>query len=603
MIPVTNLRPFTRMLMTIGQIPTSYLISMTYEEQLLWLCNYLEKTVIPAIDNNAEAVKELQDLFVELKSYVDNYFDNLDVQEEINNKLDEMAESGQLTDIIAQYLGLAGVLAYDTISNMASATNIAEGSICKTLGETTYNDGKGAFYKVRTITSSDVIDGVNIVALSASNTLVAEKMPEYEIQTINNKINNINTEINNIKDITNGIVGLTRIGTSEAWNFVYSPNGIDFYPVGDNTTNTVGDSSSITEINGTFYIVGSNRYKYSKDLVNWSEEQFILEGYNANTYPRVWANTFTYDEENNIVYSYSAYQTADENFVIPTSDGTTGHYPFKIIYQTGTINEDGSINFNQTINTLLEEANESYYDPFVYKDKIHGLMLACVKSSTLQVQIRPMTNYYTLSNNVYTCPIVGVEAPQLIGDNQGNVYCYVDCNWTMTDTLINNGNSSPHINGFFTVAKSSGYYNVANMQLIPYKWYTSLYFRHLGITNASRHALQCVENIGIKVVPTHYGQNADLQNGRGFYDSVNNGVIINSPSVIWSIPANSSITVKKIFKDIPLVFKGASSIGWKNNSDIPTYAYNKHFSGQYSRQQITVYPTANQNLIDVPFTD
>ena len=194
MIPVTTLRPFTRMLMTIGQIPTSYLISMSYEEQLLWFCNYLEKTVIPAIDNNAEAVKEVQELFVELKSYVDNYFENLDVQEEINNKLDEMAESGQLADIIAQYLELAGVLAYDTISDMASATNIDEGSICKTLGETIYNDGKGAFYKVRTITSGDTIDGVNIVALSVSNTLIAERIPDYLSTQILNNTNSI-TEI------------------------------------------------------------------------------------------------------------------------------------------------------------------------------------------------------------------------------------------------------------------------------------------------------------------------------------------------------------------------------------------------------------------------
>lgn len=102
MIPVTTLRPFTRCLMTIGQIPTSYLISMSCEEQLLWLCNYLEKEVIPALNNNAEAVKEVQELYTELKSYVDNYFENLDVQEEINNKLDEMATDGTLADIINQ---------------------------------------------------------------------------------------------------------------------------------------------------------------------------------------------------------------------------------------------------------------------------------------------------------------------------------------------------------------------------------------------------------------------------------------------------------------------------------------------------------------------
>lgn len=249
MIPVTNLRPFTRMLMTIGQIPTSYLISMSYEEQLLWFCNYLEKTVIPAIDNNAEAVEELQDLFVELKSYVDNYFDNLDVQEEINNKLDEMAEQGQLADIIAQYLGLAGVLAFDTISDMSSATNIDEGSICRTLGQTTYNDGKGAFYKVRTITSGDVIDGVNIVALSASNTLIAERMPDYYINEINQRLDNMT----NKKVI---IIGDSYANRTNSWAdriktysglgnncVIKAVSGVGFY----NTINDVNFSTMVVD--------------------------------------------------------------------------------------------------------------------------------------------------------------------------------------------------------------------------------------------------------------------------------------------------------------------------------------------------------------------
>lgn len=36
----------------------------------------------------------------ELQSYVNDYFDNLDVQEEINNKLDEMASDGSLSDLL-----------------------------------------------------------------------------------------------------------------------------------------------------------------------------------------------------------------------------------------------------------------------------------------------------------------------------------------------------------------------------------------------------------------------------------------------------------------------------------------------------------------------
>lgn len=101
MIP-QKLRPITRILATIGELPTSYLISMTYEEQLLWFCNYLENTVIPAINNNADAVAEVQKLLEELKQYVDDYFDNLNLQEEIDKVLDEMIEDGRLAEIINQ---------------------------------------------------------------------------------------------------------------------------------------------------------------------------------------------------------------------------------------------------------------------------------------------------------------------------------------------------------------------------------------------------------------------------------------------------------------------------------------------------------------------
>ena len=185
---IKSLKPFTRFLMTIGELPSSYLISMTYEEQLLWFCNYLEKTVIPTVNNNAEAV-------IELQNYIKNYFDNLDVQEEINNKLDDMAESGQLTDIIAQYLELAGVLAYNTKADLKAATNITEGSICKTLGTTTYNDGYGYFYKIRTITSGDIVDDNNILALEVSNTLIAEKILNQDIINLNQSVTAINNKL------------------------------------------------------------------------------------------------------------------------------------------------------------------------------------------------------------------------------------------------------------------------------------------------------------------------------------------------------------------------------------------------------------------------
>ena len=103
-IDVKTLRPFTKFIYTIGELPTSYLVSMTYEEQLIWLCNYLTNTVIPTINNNGEAVKEVQDLVLKLQEYMNNYFDNLDVQQEINNKLDELVANGTLTNLIGNYI-------------------------------------------------------------------------------------------------------------------------------------------------------------------------------------------------------------------------------------------------------------------------------------------------------------------------------------------------------------------------------------------------------------------------------------------------------------------------------------------------------------------
>ena len=60
--------------------------------------NAFEKNVNDIVDEYIEKYTELHD-------YVYNYFDNLDVQEEINNKLDAMAESGDLYDIMQPYFG------------------------------------------------------------------------------------------------------------------------------------------------------------------------------------------------------------------------------------------------------------------------------------------------------------------------------------------------------------------------------------------------------------------------------------------------------------------------------------------------------------------
>ena len=173
--------------------------ALTYYQLLCKVIAYVNK-----IGYNQELLEdandELIDAFNTLENYVDNYFENLDVQEEINNKLDEMAESGQLTDIIAQYLQLAGILAYNTLDDLENAENLVAGSFTRIYGKVTYNDGYGAFYKIRALINTDVIDGDNLVALVNYPTLVAEKMPDATIDSILTDLSNLTTKVDTMLD-------------------------------------------------------------------------------------------------------------------------------------------------------------------------------------------------------------------------------------------------------------------------------------------------------------------------------------------------------------------------------------------------------------------
>ena len=152
---IKKLPKIIRQCMTIGMIPTSYKVSLTYEEQLMWFCKFLEEEVIPVVNNNSKVVEELK-----------YYIEHLDLQDEVNNKLEEMAESGELAEIIAQYLQLQGLLCYNTKNELKNAENLVNGSFAKTYGTITYNDGLGAFYKIRNIINTDIIDNENLLALT-----------------------------------------------------------------------------------------------------------------------------------------------------------------------------------------------------------------------------------------------------------------------------------------------------------------------------------------------------------------------------------------------------------------------------------------------------
>ena len=129
-------------------------------------------------DDINETVDDYIDKFNELHDYVHDYFDNLDVQEEINNKLDAMVEAGTLQEIIYQFLQSNVAWTFNTVADMKLAENLIDGSFARTMGFHSINDGGLALYKIKTHTT-ETINELDTIAIG--DTLIAELVTEYPL--------------------------------------------------------------------------------------------------------------------------------------------------------------------------------------------------------------------------------------------------------------------------------------------------------------------------------------------------------------------------------------------------------------------------------------
>ena len=144
-------------------IPQVFDDSLSYYEAVCAMWKYLDETV-KVINNNALVTEDFIAKVDELHAYVEHYFDNLDVQEEINNKLDAMVEDGTLQEIITQYIQANVAWTFNTVADMKSATNLIAGSYAQTLGFHSLNDGGGAIYY---ITDSGTANEMDVIAVGS----------------------------------------------------------------------------------------------------------------------------------------------------------------------------------------------------------------------------------------------------------------------------------------------------------------------------------------------------------------------------------------------------------------------------------------------------
>ena len=95
------------------------------------------------------------------------------LQNELKNYYDKSAIDTLLSDKVE---------IFNTLADMKANTTLENGNIVHTTGYYEYNDGGGAYYKVRTKTNDDTADDMYLIALN-NNTLIAELI------IINNELN------------------------------------------------------------------------------------------------------------------------------------------------------------------------------------------------------------------------------------------------------------------------------------------------------------------------------------------------------------------------------------------------------------------------------
>ena len=206
-------------------LPAVYDDSLSYYELLCKVVDYLNKVMEDDI-NVINLVNELED-------FVNNYFDNLDVQKEINNKLDAMAEDGSLLEVVAPHL--------DDIIGDYEATL----------------DADLAEYK-----------GAIDADITAFKGTVNTNITNFET-AINEQVSTQNTEISNFKSDVNETVAAQdsdiTVMQSQMDNFIQSHSGELTFTELYNTTEALGAHT----VNESFAL--SDDYtKYTELDIYWS---------------------------------------------------------------------------------------------------------------------------------------------------------------------------------------------------------------------------------------------------------------------------------------------------------------------------------------------
>lgn len=150
-IPLVNHK-----LLTIGELPASYLASMTYEEQLLWFCNYLETKLLPKMN-------ELINTFNDTTEDLDEKFNEIvgDMDELKQELLGAMSDLSDSVDERLRVFMNDLLTSIETIVNTTITAMIENGSLIVSLGETYDSNTEALTFYINSETPQTIINDLS----------------------------------------------------------------------------------------------------------------------------------------------------------------------------------------------------------------------------------------------------------------------------------------------------------------------------------------------------------------------------------------------------------------------------------------------------------
>ena len=170
-------------------LPLVYDESLSYYELLCKMMEYINNTIVD-VKNVEDNLGEVTNSYLELVKYVNDYFSNLDVQNEINAKLDAMATDGTLTELIrpsivaetaawlAEHITPTTPLVDDTLSiEGAAADSATVGKLALLTGNVTITHNNSSTYSNADNLEPNRSYNINSSVVSGD----VENLPEYGV--------------------------------------------------------------------------------------------------------------------------------------------------------------------------------------------------------------------------------------------------------------------------------------------------------------------------------------------------------------------------------------------------------------------------------------